>query len=176
MASKEQILELLGCGLSNEVVASSIGCDPSYISQLMADEAFNAEVVARRAKTLQANTTRDRHIDKIEDALLDKLEQAVNFVHKPLDIARLFSVVNTAKRRGVEARESVTINQQVVNLTLPKTAATEFVVTEKGEVVEAGGQTLVTMSAKTLLNKLAKETGDANKYAKVAALIPGGTT
>jgi hypothetical protein len=44
----EKIKELLGSGLSNDVVASAVGCDPSYVSQLMSNETFRDGLTASK--------------------------------------------------------------------------------------------------------------------------------
>lgn len=172
---KNQIKELLGTGLSNEIVASAIGCDPSYISQLMADERFAGEVIALRTAALQANNKRDGRIDSIEDSLIEKLKECVDtgVIYKPNDILRSFNVVNNAKRRGVPAQQNVTVNNQVVNLVLPPILVRQFVTDSRNEVVEVDGQTLVTMPSSSLLKHLAERGKDGEKYARVARFLPG---
>lgn len=173
--NKDQVKELLGSGLSNEIVASAVGCEPQYITQLMADENFAAEVIALRTASLQANSKRDRNIDRLEDKVIDKLEQAMDTMYKPQELLRTFQVLNAAKRRGVPAHESVTVNQQIVNLNIPQQVIQNFVMNRHGEVIEAEGQTLVTMPAKQLLAQLsASSSGEHNdKYRKIAGFIPG---
>lgn len=177
--SREQIRDLLGSGLSNDIVATTVGCDHSYISQLMSEPAFADAVIALRTQSLQANTKRDKSIDSIEDSLISKLEDAVDssLIYKPGDILRAFAVVNAAKRRGVPAHESLVINQTIVNLSIPKEVVQQFTMTVDGEVVEVEGQTLVTMPAHELLQQLAESKGvgdsdNAARYKKVARYLP----
>lgn len=175
---KNQILELLGQGLTPGVVASAVGCEPSYISQLIADEDFSSKIVAQRAKNLQAVNVRDRSIDTIEDKLLAKLEQTIddNLLYKPRDILYAASVVNNMKRRGVPAHEAVTINNSIVNLSLPTQVINSFTINHQGEVVSAGEQSLVTVPAHTLLKSLierGKENGSKPEdYARVQRFLP----
>lgn len=174
--SLDQVKELLGCGLSNEVVASAVGCDPSYISQLLSDENFAAEISALRVTALAANNQRDKSINSIEDALLVKLHELVegNMIYKPDQVLRAFHVVNNAKRRGVAAHEGQVVNNTVVNLQIPRSVVNNFVVDARGTVVEVEGQTMVTMPAHQLLRTLAQEKVDERgKYQKVAAYLPG---
>lgn len=169
----KQIQELLGTGLSNEIVASAVGCDPSYISQLLSDEVFAARVTLLRTEALTANTTRDRNIDGIEDALISKLEQMVedSLIYKPNDVLRAFAVINNAKRRGVSAAESLVINHTVVKLQIPQHVVKEFIQNAQGEIVEVEGQTLVTMPAHMLLKNLQnRDNNDA--YKRVARFLP----
>ena len=176
MASIEKIKELLGNGLSNEIVASTIGVHPSYISQLMSDEDFYNDVVELRTQALAANTVRDRSLDSLEDRLIEKLDEAISerLIYKPNEILRAFQVINSAKRRGVSSQESTVINNTIVTLSIPKTVTREFVTNKVGEVIEVEGQTMITMPASALLQKLAAEkTGaQADKYRQVHNFLP----
>lgn len=171
-----QIQELLGTGLSNEVVATAVGCTPSYVSQLMSDEAFAAVVIAKRTTSLTANSKRDRKIDQIEDDIIEKVGDAVDngLIYKPLDLLRAFTVLNSAKRRGVPAHESLVINQTIVNLQLPERVVQTFTQNAQGEVVEVEGRTLVTMPAHVLLGNLVKQNKGDNSaiYEKVSRYLP----
>jgi hypothetical protein len=69
-----KILDMLGNGLSPEVVSSALGISPSYISQLVSTEEFSRQVAELRFINLQANTVRDRKYDSLEDQLTDKLQ------------------------------------------------------------------------------------------------------
>lgn len=173
---KNRIKELLGSGLSNDLVATTVGCDHSYISQLMADEQFHNEVVELRAASLTANTKRDRAIDNIEDKIVEKLSDSLDMIFKPRDLLSAFAIVNKAVRRGVPAREGLVVNQQVINLTIPQAVIKNFSLNSLGEVVAVEGQTMVTMPAKTLLKNLAGQRGDSNgRYEKVSGFLPAGS-
>lgn len=179
MIGTDKIKELLGSGLSNDVVASAVGCTLPYISQLMSDADFAAEVVELRSKALTSHTKRDKRIDGIEDKLIDKLEDAIDTdqVYKPKDILQAFHLVNLAKRRGVPAHANITQQNTIINLNLPERLVKQFTMTAQGEVIdvetENGKQTLVTMPAHTLLQTLAKRNEeDGKKYGEVAKYLP----
>lgn len=159
--NQEQIKELLGTGLSNEVVASAVGCDPAYISQLMADEDFASVVIEKRSKSLTAHTARDLTIDGIEDRLLEKLSSLIdqNAFYKPADVLRAVSVVNKLVRRGVPVNQQLTARAQVINLSIPDVVKRAFTLNAQGQIVDAGEQTLVTMSSVELLQKLSATKG-----------------
>lgn len=168
--TEQKIKELLGSGLSNEVVASSLGVSASYISQLMSKENFYNDVVELRTKSLAAHTVRDRNIDGIEDLLLDKLHEVINngMVYKPNDLLRCFQVINAAKRRGAPAQESAVINNTVVSLRLPEATTLAFKTNRENEVIEVEGKTLVTMPSSALLNDLINKEGkDSEKYQSI---------
>lgn len=176
---KNRIKELLGNGLSNEIVATTVGCDSSYITQLMSDNEFREEVIQLRAAALTANTKRDKNIDGIEDKLIEILEELVDtrMFMKPREVLSAFAVLNNAKRRGVPAHESLVINQKIVNLTLPTVVVEHFTITPQGEVidveVEGRKQTLQTMPTSQLLRTLASKGGqNGSDYEKVSRYLP----
>ena len=152
---KIQIEELLGSGLSNEVVAAAVGCDPSYITQLLSDEDFHNAVVQRRTKNLQRFSERDLKLDTIEDFIVEKIESALPMMYKPNELLRAFQILNAAKRRGPQSGASSTMtNQTVVNIRLPEAIRQKYVVNGNGEVIGVDDQTLVTMSSRNVLENL----------------------
>lgn len=158
---KGRILELLGSGLSVGVVASTVGCDQSYVSQLMSLDEFSSKVVELRSKSLLAATKRDRAIDEIEDDLIQNLGEIVSRreIYKPREILAAFAVLNKAQRRGTAATDSLTINNTVVQLLLPDAITKEFTKNLQGEVIEVEGKSMQTMPAQSLLKHLASTKG-----------------
>lgn len=178
----ERIKELLGSGLSNEVVANAVGVTPSYISQLMADTEFSAEVVAKRTQTLTGATVRDRSWDGIEDRLLEKLSSNVDngLIYKTTDLLRALSVVNGAKRRGAQQNGSITMNKTVVTLTMPTVVLHNYKKNHNGEVIEVSNEngetkTLVTMPAMALMRKLTEQHQGNKDYDEVRNFLPAST-
>lgn len=177
---KNKIKELLGSGLSNDVVASAVGVTPAYIAQLLSQTEFADDVIELRTKSLTAANDRDRRIDKIEDTLIDKLNEAIDGgqVYKPRDLLHSFAVLNAARRRGVPATASVTLNQQIVQLILPKEVIRHFTATPQGEVIDITvdgekKQTLVTMPSGELLKQLsAKGSENGSQYEKLRRFLP----
>lgn len=177
--NKEQVKQLLGSGLTAETVASAVGCEPSYISQLLGEDAFAAEVSNLRAQALMANTARDTTIGSIEAKLLKRLETAVDegLFFKPRDVLAAVVQVNRMQRRGASAPTTLHQQNNIVTLQLPAAAAPLFKISNAGEVVEVDGQTLVTMPARSLLTNLATRRGggtnEDNKYERARRFIPG---
>ena len=58
MIDKERAKKLLGSGVQAEIVAATLGCEPSYISQLLSDDHFREEVIALRMATLTHQISR----------------------------------------------------------------------------------------------------------------------
>lgn len=162
---KDRILKLLGTGLSGEVVSSTVGCDPSYISQLMSDEEFRNRVLAMRIESLTADTQRDRAIDEIEDQLIQKLKAGLEYLISTKDILRAYAIINAAKRRGAKASDTTIVNNNIVNLILPRIVVQKYVVSKTNEVIEVEGKPLVTIPATRLLQerKQREESAKGNK-------------
>jgi len=151
MVDKERMLKLLGNGLQPGTVATTLGCDPSYVSQALMDEDFKQQVLILRMENLNAATTRDKKIDKIEDTLLEKLGDAVVWLTKPRDILGAFNIINAAKRRGAQVQGDVLIQNNIVSITLPPAAREKFITNGQGEVVQVGERTTITMPLQKLL-------------------------
>ena len=172
--SQERIVTLLGQGLSAEVVATAVGCDPSYISQLLSQDEIHKRVSELRVQSLQAATKRDNKWDSIEDKLLDAMSEKVDNMAsfmKPGDLIRFLSVVNAAKRRGAQAQDAMTINNTTVNLTIPQRALQQFVVNSVNQVVQVGEQTLLTLPSQNIKALAANlEQKEAHKAISTKAL------
>ena len=151
---KEKILSLLGCGLSNEVVASAVGCTPSYITQLLSQPEFNDRVIALRAQKLQSNSIRDNKLDSLEDNLIDRLAEILPFMTKTGELLNAFRIINAARRTGAKVDPSLNINTQIVTLQLPQVATTKYTITQAGEVIGFNDQTLITMSSNDVVKQL----------------------
>jgi len=178
MSSKtdQKIKELLGNGLSNDVVASTVGVTPAYISQLMSEETFKQDVIEKRTQTLASHTIRDRSLDKIEDSLIERIGAAVedHTIYKPQDLLRTFMVINGAKRRGVGVQEALVQTNKVVNLTISQKVVNKFTTNVHNEIVAIGDRDLTTIPATSLLKKLARDNQEkATTYNKVARFLPG---
>lgn len=175
----EQVKSLLGQGLANEVVASAVGCSPSYISQLLADEQFSADVTKLRVESLAKHNARDNKLDDIEDKLISNLAEAVEQrqIYKPHEVLNCFRIINAAKRRGTAAGlDSQKLQGVVVNLTIPVAIAQKFVTNSVGEVVEVDGKSLVTIAPERLLQDLkahAANEAHVKEYTKILGKMPG---
>ena len=177
---KERIKELLGAGLSNSVVASAVGMTEGYISQLLSDETFAAEVQTMRLTALTDAKERDRGYDRIEDKLLDRLSDTIDTLVRPREIASILHVVNNAKRRATPAEMGAVAAQTIVNLNLPNVVAAKFTVNTTNQVVEVEGRSIATMPAKAVLQKLselpqpekpAQEEAAASKLSRLKPLL-----
>lgn len=157
---KEQIKALLSAGCKPAQVAAAVGCEDSYVSQLMQDQTFSQEVVAARILVLSAQSDRDRKYDSLEDLLLDKIHAQLPMILNPDRLVRMLIAVNNAKRRGAGAEEGQFAPiSNVINLTLPTLIVNKYQTNGTNEVVEVNGQGLVGMPATALIERLKSGVG-----------------
>lgn len=146
-------LELLGSGVPQEAVASTLGVQPSYISQLLSDSNFAEKVTQLKYVALSKHTARDEQYDTIEDSLLSKLDSALPLMLRPTDIVGALKMINGAKRRGLDSKESIVAQQNIVELTMPTMIVQNFTTNINNQVIKAGDQDLVTIQSDILLKE-----------------------
>lgn len=162
-AVEEKALKLLGAGIQQEAVAAALGVSPGRITQLLANEEFADEVAKLRYAALQEHTVRDGKYNSLEDQLLTKLEASLPLLMRPESILKALSVVNGAKRRGLDTPQATTSMTTIVNLTLPTNVIDKFVVNSDNQVTRAGTQTLHTMSSGNLMKQLEAARSNQNE-------------
>jgi hypothetical protein len=152
--TEDRALTLLGQGLGPEIVASAVGVSVSRISQLLSDSDFAARVAELRFTNLAKHNTRDNKYDSLEDKLLEKMENLIEYMHKPFEVLKAISVINAAKRRGSAAPEQLVGQRTVVQLVMPTQVIQQFSSPEQSiqvninnQVTRAGGQDLVTVQS-----------------------------
>jgi hypothetical protein len=173
---RQKAIKLLGQGIPAINVASALGCDPSYISQLMSQEDFAAAVQDLRLKALSDATERDSRLNGIEDKLISRIDDDISnnplAFRSAMDRVRALSMVNAMKRRGAAGdMHAGSGHTTIINLTLPthlidKYANRRVEMDINNQVVSVGTQNLITMQAGTLNNLLEenKHEYDTAKY------------
>lgn len=151
---KDKILKLLGSGLAPSVVSSAVGCDPSYVSRLLADQDFALEVAKLRCAEVEKGILTDEKYDLLENKLLEKLENVLTFMVRPRDILEAIRVINAAKRRATPGLVAESGPSKIINLTIPIAVVAKFQLNGTGEVVEIEGRTLTNLPAATLMKSL----------------------
>jgi hypothetical protein len=171
VGTKAKILSFLGAGIPAEKVASVVGCEPSYISQLLADEEFFSQVSAQRFEALAETTARDDRINSLEDRMLTRAEQLLESpmaYTKPSECIRDLVKINSLKRRGAgEALGGLSQHTPVVQLVLPgivtqKFTASQYMLDTNNQIIQAGEQTLVTISSGSMLGLATLAEGHSN--------------
>lgn len=173
MIDQKRAVQLLGNGLGPTEVGTALGCDPSFISQLLMDEVIRQEVMVLRMQNLQASTERDLKIDDLEDIMLKKLKELVPYMTNVREMLAAFNIFNAAKRRGARAAGEIDGGQKIVALVLPPAARLVFTTNTAGEVVDVGGQVTIT---KPLAQLMQERTLKMRKDSAQDAQLSNGTT
>lgn len=171
-STEDRALALLGQGLSPEIVASAVGVSASRISQLLSDTEFATKVAEARYENLAKHNERDNKYDILEDKFLDKMEDLLPFMMKPMEVLKALSVINAAKRRGSSAPDSLIQKQQVVPLIMPTQIIQQFTTNINNQVVKAGEQELITVQSSRMQNLLESKSKKGNH--DVSNALPGG--
>ena len=141
----------------------------------MAAEDFAALVQAKRYDNLQKHNKLDAGYDSAEQKLQDKLLRAIPLMFKSQEILRALQVVNMAKRKGAPV-QPVSTNagtNQVVSLTLPVQIINKFSTNLNNQILEANGQSLVTVTP-AMLAKVSNETKELRDESSNARVSKSG--
>ena len=168
---KERIIEMLGKGIPATQVASAVGCDESYISQLLSQEEISQQVQNLRAENFSNYIEQDKILDEAEAAALQKVALLVPMITRPLEATRAYSILNAAKRRTVDAISSQQAVAQTVALELPAAARVRLTLTNDKQVIEIEGRSMTTMPAKSLVARLEQRKATNLLDMKVPAVL-----
>lgn len=164
-STESRALALLGSGISPSVVAASLGVSESRISQLLSDDAFATQVATLRYEALQKHNARDSSYDSLEDKLLEKMEDCIPLMHRPMEILKAISVINAAKRRGSSTPDSITEKQQIIQLQIPIQIINKFTTNLEGQVTTITTaqkeQSLLTIQSGSLDSLIKEKRNDA---------------
>lgn len=151
---KERILELLGYGIPAVQVAAAVGCDDSYVSQLMADDNFRSQVEVKRAEKFGEAVALDRMLDSAEQTALERMTALIPFMTRPGEAARVYSILNAAKRRTGAHAATQAAPAAVVQLVLPEAKSISFTLSHEKQVIEIEGRSMATMPARSVAAQL----------------------
>jgi len=148
----EKVIELLGDGHSQVIVADALGVSPARINQLLESEEVRAKVAARKISKLTDASKIDSEWDDLETRAMKKMRMSLAMATKPMEIIKILQVANAAKRKAVAA-DTASANGHAVQVTLvlPGIVHHKFAVAaQTNEIVEIDGQSLVTVSSDTI--------------------------
>lgn len=170
-STEERALSLLGKGVTPAQTAAALGITESAISQLLSKSEFADAVAELRYKNLLEHSARDEKADALEDKLLKKLSDLVPFLMRPMEVARIYQIINSAKRRGQSTPEAITSAQEVVPLIMPVVITNQFTVNSNNQVIQAGQQPLITVQSGNMQALLTK-----HKETQNVKLLPPGSS
>lgn len=155
MDLRDRIIELLAAGVPTAQIATAVGCDPSYVSQLKSDPDVQTALATKAVATTTEDIKFDNALEAAEMAALQKVETGLKFANFSQALAA-FRVLNGARKRQdkfvTPDNAGTTIN---VNLTLPASALPRYTLSARNEIVDVEGKTMLTATPKTLDQVLA---------------------
>lgn len=158
---EENILQLLAQpNITQADVAAVLAVTEGYVSQIVNTPEFQTKLSKVKVASLVAETAHDTKLANTETKALEKVSQMLDYVTKPIEAAKIFQVLNNAKRRGAtEAEQQTVINSQntVVMLQLPSIIKQKFTTNTNNEVVQIGDRPMVTMDSQLLLTKIKEQ-------------------
>lgn len=169
----DRIKQLLGGGVQPATVALTLGCDASYITQLLGNEQFADEVRQLKLRALQKQQVRDDAWDEMEDTLLAQMKKLLPMMIRPEMVMRALELANKAKRRGLAPTEQTIVNNTIVNLNMPERHLVQFQKNSRNEVIDVDGRPLATLPS-TVITKLASQLQDSTlpKEQEIVHQIP----
>lgn len=171
--TEDRAAALLGSGIKPEIVASSLGVSHARISQLMSDEAFASRVAELRYQNLAKHNERDDKADSLESRILERLEEEMPIVHRPMELLKMYQVLNAAKRRGASTPEAIVEKQSIVQLVVPIQIINKFQSNAQGQVTVVGDTDLLTIQSGAL-ESLSKERNQKTIQQRVGNLLDSG--
>jgi hypothetical protein len=168
-STEERAIELLSSGIEQHAVASALGVTESRISQILANPLFASKLAELKYEQLKKHNDTDNKYDALEKKVLAQLERTLALVMDPMKLARILTVLNSAKRRGASAPDSLVRTKSTVRLNISTQVLARFAVNGANQVVQASigsdTQDLVTIQSGSVQRLL-------NESSKTALVIP----
>lgn len=158
-------------GYKDSEIAELCSVSPSYISQLSRQELTVRliEEVRESSAASKAAQVLDDGYDRLEVDLLKKLATSVNFLSKPMEIARVLQTINAAKRRRGPLSQPTGVGAPIVQLIVPVAIQNKIMLSDNNEVLAVDGRNMVTLPAANLSTVLEKRNEQARLTTEAGA-------
>lgn len=165
---KERILEYLAAGIPGGQVATIVGCTPAYVSQLLKDDDFKAELRARLQDVPEnaEEVSLDAKYTSLEHSIIAQMQSSMATAEMPALTQALRVVSERQEKRRIQKNPALApplAQVNVVQLTLPaafQQQPQKIVMNENKEVLSIGNNVLAPLSVdgvKSLFSKLRGE-------------------
>jgi hypothetical protein len=169
-------IELLATGIEQVHVAQALGVTEGRISQILSNPEFATALAEKKYEQLKKHNDTDNKYDALEKKVLDALERTLTLVMDPMKLARILTVLNSAKRRGASAPDSLVRTRPTVRLNINTAVLARFSVNGSNQVVQASidtnageiKQDLVTIQSGNVQRLL-------NEHSKIKSLPAGSS-
>lgn len=152
---EERIIQLAGSGVPQAIIADTVGCDPSYVSQLLSQEGIQEKVAALRLAKAAGMIKHDETIEEGEKTALNKILTLLPMQTDLMKVTKVFQVLNSARKssdHGVVGPSQTPTT--VVSLNLPAAAQLHFRLTSDHQVIEIEGRSMVPMQSHQVARSL----------------------
>lgn len=163
MSTKEAVIDFSGMA-SQADIAAALGLSPGRVSQVVSEIKDDLGIAPKASLLSQQLTDKADNLEmKVMEAFENKLPLFA-ISAKPIELAKCLALLNGLKRRSGgpggfgDPGAGITVNDtRVVSLTLMPVAPRPEIITDgrTGQIIEAGGRTLVTASKEQVLTSLA---------------------
>lgn len=157
-AVRDQIISLLGSGVSQTVAASAVGVSDGYVSQLLKEEGVLQEIALKRASLVKDAIEMDNSIERAEKRALEKVISMIPMARSLGEVAKTFQILNGARKKSegniLPEAEAV----QHVTIVLPAAANIMIEMNSQQQIVGVSGKSIAPLPSK-LLPKLAERMG-----------------
>lgn len=151
-STREKIIEMLGHGVSQTVVAQAVGVSDGYVSQLLEIEEVREAVAEKKSGKLAAHIETDGSIEDSERKALRLISKKLD---NPLvslsDATKTFAVLNAARKKseiGATGNNAGAVD--MVTFVLPKAAKIMIQINTDNQIVEVDGKTTAPLPSKAL--------------------------
>lgn len=149
MIDKRRVAALFVQGVGTEEIANTLGCDPSYVSQLREDGEIARFVEEERGAITLRSAEFDDRLDRAEEKALEIIERNLPFAN-PNTALKTFHVLNTANRRKAALPGNSNNVAVQVTLILPQSALPQYVTNERKEIIEVEGRTMLSATPSSI--------------------------
>lgn len=171
-----RVLKFLQGGCNEAQAAEAVGVTPGYVSQLVAEPDFKAQMAAKLQKDFEEAIETDKNYATVELEISRKLKQLTPYVLGLDDMLKTIKVVNAAKRKvapiinpGGTGADGTGI--KTVRLILPQVTVQNFIVNPNSEVVAVNDLRLATLNASSI-DSVVREIEDAEIIEQQSQPIP----
>lgn len=153
-SKRDRIISLLGQGYAQATVASALGITASYVSQVAEEDDVREQVSQLRVGKLQERVEDDVKLEALERKSLQMIADKMPFVKSPMEAARIFQTLNSAKRKTANSVQENDANSvETVTITLPKSAASIHIqLNQNNQVIEVEGRSMAPLPSRALHN------------------------
>lgn len=152
-----EIIKLAARSWKSKEIADFLGVSESYVSQVLATEEAQAQIGQANIAEWEAAESFDDMLGKAEKKALEQVERSLPLM-RGVDAARIFKVLNEAKRRkdSLNRRGQEHGNGVFVQIMLPAAAEGKLVMTKESQIIEVDGKPMISATP-TQLDKIFEE-------------------